>query len=171
MIKIVKNILVLFVLFGFLGYASNDNVKIENTTYEKVNLDAYKTYQFIADSGVATDKKSTIIPKDMQIEEEIEDRINIELAKKGKVPAEENPDFYVAYMAGEDPVAIKDKLNKESKSTLDNVPKAALMLMFVDAKTGDILWISTVGGKMKDRTKEYIRERLDIAIKKMFKDI
>ena len=168
MLNILKVMLLSLVL---LGCTSTNNVEVENCKSKSVNLDTYKTYQFIADSGVAKNEILSSIPKDMNIEEEIEDRINIELAKKGKVPAEENPDFFVAYMAGEDPVAIKSKLNKQSKSKLDDAPKAAIMLMFVDAKTGNIIWISTVGGKMKGKTKAYVRERLNIVIHKMLKEI
>ncbi len=97
--------------------------------------------------------------------------INAELAKKGKIPVNKDPDFYVAYAAGTDMDAIEEKINKEGQATLHNRPVAGIALILVDAETGAIMGLSTAAGDAKNLPAKEAKKRLNYAIKKMLSGI
>jgi len=170
MSNLLKSVITVLVIAGVTGCVSTSDIQVEQAQSEKVNLDGYKTYQFIADSGILQDKKDPA-GKKLDVTAEIEDMINKELAKKGKVPVSKNPDFFVAYMGGSDMDAVKSKLDKNGKEIIEKSPEAALVLMLVDADTGSIIWMSTAEGEVKGGSAEDIKKRLDYTIKKMFNGV
>jgi len=82
-----------------------------------------------------------------------------------------DPDNFVAYLAGTDKDAVKVKLDKEGKETLQKAPEAAIVLMFVDAETGSIIWISTAEGEVKGLPADQTKKRINYAIKKMLTEV
>jgi PBP1b-binding outer membrane lipoprotein LpoB len=170
MSNLLKSVITVLVIAGVTGCVSTSDIQVEQAQSEKVNLDGYKTYQFIADSGILQDKKDPASKK-LDVTAEIEDMINKELAKKGKVPVSKNPDFFVAYMGGSDMDAVKSKLDKNGKEIIEKSPEAALVLMLVDADTGSIIWMSTAEGEVKGGSAEDIKKRLDYTVKKMLNGV
>jgi len=171
MSKILKSTIATLMILGVTGCVSTSDIQIEKAQSEKVNLDGYKTYQFIADSGIVKSTKSTGISKKINVSDEIEQMINSELAKKGKTPVSKNPDFFVAYLGGADMDAVKSKLNKNGKKTIEKSPEAALVLMLVDADSGSIIWMSTAEAEVKGGSADDFKKRLDYAIKKMLNGV
>jgi hypothetical protein len=167
MIKVLKGALVALALAGMTACVSTSDIQVEKAQSEKVNLDGYKTYQFIEDSGIVEDTRNTKVPKNMNVAEEIEQMINSELAKKGKIPVSKDPDFYVAYLGGADMDAVKSKLDKNGKEHFEKSPEAALVLLLVDADSGSIIWMSTAEGEAKGGSTDDIKKRLNFAVKKM----
>ena len=167
MLKILKGTLAALMITGVTGCVSTSDINVEKAQSEKVNLDGYKTYQFIEDSGIVEDTRSTTISKNMNVSEEIEQMINSELAKKGKTPVSKDPDFFVAYLGGADMDAVKSKLDKNGKAHLEKSPEAALVLMLIDADSGSIIWMSTAEGEVKGGDADSIKKRLNYSVKKM----
>ena len=171
MTKVLKGALVALTLIGFTGCVSTSDIQVENAKSEKVNLDGYKTYQFIEDSGFAKDTSKETLTKNHSVSAEIESLINTELAKKGKVAVSKDPDFFVAYLGGTDREAVKKRVNKEGKEVIEKSPEAAIVLMLVDANSGDIIWMSTAEGDAKSKSKKDQSERLKFAVKKMLNGV
>ena len=167
MSKLLKNTMVALLITGLTGCVSTSDINVENAQSEKVNLEGYKTYQFIEDSGIVEDETKKDNFQKINIAEEIEEMINSELAKKGKTPVSKDPDFFVAYLGGADMNSVKTKLNENGKSKLEKSPEAALLLVLVDADTGSIIWMSTAEGDVKGGSSEDIRKRLNYTVKKM----
>ena len=167
MSKLLKNTMVALLITGLTGCVSTSDINVENAQSEKVNLEGYKTYQFIEDSGIVEDETKKDNFQKINIAEEIEEMINSELAKKGKTPVSKDPDFFVAYLGGADMNSVKNKLNENGKSKLEKSPEAALLLVLVDADTGSIIWMSTAEGDVKGGSSEDIRKRLNYTVKKM----
>jgi len=167
MSKLLKGVLAALMIVGITACVSTSDIQVEKAKSEKVNLDGYKTYQFIEDSGIVEDTRNTTIQKTMNVTEEIEQMINSELAKKGKVPVSKNPDFFVAYLGGADMDAVKSKLDKNGKEVLEKSPEAALVLLLVDADSGSIIWMSTAEGEAKGGSADDVKKRLDFAVKEM----
>jgi hypothetical protein len=167
MSKLLKSAIAALLIVGVTGCSSTSDIHVEKAQSEKVNLDGYKTYQFIEDSGIVEDTRDTTIPKTMNVSEEIEQMINSELAKKGKTPVSKDPDFFVAYLGGADMDAVKSKLDKNGKEVIEKSPEAALVLMLVDADSGSIIWMSTAEGEVKGGSAEDIKKRLKYTVKKM----
>ena len=86
--------------------------------------------------------------------------INTELTKKGKTPVTQDPDFYVAYAAGTDMDAVKEKLDAAGKKTIEKTPEAAMVLILIDAETGVIIGVSTAEGEAKGLPAEETKKRL-----------
>jgi len=165
--KLFKGVLATLMIVGMTGCVSISDIQVEKAKSEKVNLDGYKTYQFIEDSGFIEDKRKTPALKNMNISDEIEQMINSELAKKGKTPVSKDPDFFVAYLGGADMDAVKSKLDKNGKEYFEKSPEAALLLMLVDADSGSIIWLSTAEGEAKGGSADEIKKRLNYTVKKM----
>jgi hypothetical protein len=167
MSKLLKVAIAALMIIGITGCISTSDIQVEKVQSEKVNLDGYKTYQFIEDSGFIADKRKTPALKNMNISNELEQMINSELAKKGKTPVSKDPDFFVAYLGGADMDAVKSKLDKNGKEVIEKSPEAALVLLLVDADSGSIIWMSTAEGEAKGGTTDDIKKRLNFAVKKM----
>lgn len=169
--KVLKITLLSLGLIGLTACVSTNDIKVESTKSEKVDLKGYKTYQFLEGSGLADDTSKNILTKNESVSNEVESQINKELMAKGKVPVSKNPDFFVAYLGGVDKENIKRKLDKDGKEAISKHDEAAIVLMLIDAGTGSIIWMSTAEGEAKGGTIESKKKRLDYAVKKMLKGI
>ncbi len=165
--KVLKSTLTALMVVSFTGCVSTSDINVESVQSEKANLDAYKTYQFIEGSGIAKDVNKKVLTQNVAVSAQIEEMINVELAKKGKVPTAKDPDFFVAYLGGTDMEAVSKVLDKNGKETITKSPEAAMVLMLVDADSGAIIWMSTADGEIKNGTEEEKKVRLEYAVKKM----
>jgi len=171
MIKILKGTVLALALVGFTGCVSTSDIQVDSTQSDKVDLKGYKTYQFIEGSGIAKDTSKKTLTKSESVSAEIEEMINEELAKKGKVPVSKDPDFFVAYLGGADHEAVKKRLDKSGKEIIEKSPEAALVLMLVDADSGAIIWMSTAEGELKNSTPEERKKRIKYTIDKMLQGV
>jgi len=85
MSKLLKSALAALLIVGVTGCVSTSDIHVEKAQSEKVNLEGYKTYQFIEDSGIVENKTSKKNFQKINIAEEIEEMINSELAKKENI--------------------------------------------------------------------------------------
>lgn len=164
MSKLLKGVIMTLMIVGFTGCTSTSDIQVEAMKSEKVNLDGYKTYEIIEGSGVVDGTKRT---DNLDVDAEMQQMINTELAKKGKTLVTKDPDFYVAYAAGTDMEAVKEKLDAAGKKTIEKSPEAAMVLILIDAETGVIIGISTAEGDVKGLPADDMKKRLNYAIKKM----
>lgn len=171
MLKLLYGAFVGLMIVLFSGCVSTSDIQVESIKSEKANLNGYKSYQIVDGSGVIHDSKEIWIPDNLDVNVEIKQMINTQLAKKGKIPVTKNPDFYVVYLAGGDMDALEIKIDKKGKETIKNVSVAAIAIMFIDADTGEIIWISSAEGKLKELSVIDMKKRLDYAIKKMLSSI
>jgi len=165
MTKLIKSTLAGLLIAGFTaGCVKTDDIEVVALKSEKVNLAGYKTYQIMDESGFDKDTKKQA---DVDINSELRQTVNAELAKKAKVPVTQNPDFFVAYMGAADMDAIKEKVDDKGKVTIENAPAAGILLALIDANTGEIIYLSSAEGDVKNLPIEEKRKRLNYAIKEM----
>ena len=164
MLKLLKGVIAVLMIVGFTGCTSTSDIQVEAMKSEKVNLDGYKTYEIIEGSGIVDGTKRA---DNLDVNAEMQQMINTELAKKGKTLVTKDPDFYVAYAAGTDMEAVKEKLDEKGKKTLEERPEAAMVLILIDAETGVIIGISTAEGEAKGLPVKDMKKRLNYAIKKI----
>ncbi len=160
--------MITLVITGFSGCTSIRDIKVEALTSEKGNLDGYKTYEIIEGSGIVDNTQRS---DNLDINVEMQQMINAELAKKGKIPVVKDPDFYVAYMAGTDIDAVEEKINKDGQNTLQDRRTSGMLLILMDANTGVIIGMSTAEGEAKNLPAKEAKERLAYAIKEMLSGI
>lgn len=163
--KLLKITLLGLFIAGFTsGCVKTDDIEVVALKSEKANLAGYKTYYILDESGF---DKGTQNKSDMDINTELRQTVNAELAKKSKIPVIDNPDFYVAYMGAADFDMIKEKVDNEGKATIENAPKVGILLALIDADTGEIIYLSSAEGDVKNLPIEEKRKRLNYAIKEM----
>jgi len=150
--------------------APNKDIKISVESDPKVQLNGYKTFSWLASAEIVYDPKGQWEPSNIDIDSELEWLIGRELRNKGLTQVGENPDLMITYMSGVDMTAtelVKDSTQK--LDILENIPKAALVIVMLDAATGNPVWGAVaVGDVHENRTASHIRSRLDFAVKGMF---
>ncbi len=166
--KFLKGMIVALMIVGFTGCVSTSDIQVEALQSEKVNLDGYKTYEIIEGSGIID---GTMRTDNLDLNAELEQIINTELAQKGKTRVTKDPDFYVAYAAGTDMEAVKEKLDAAGKMRIEKSPEAGMILILIDAETGMIIGISTAQGEVKGLPAEETKKRLNYTIKKMLSSL
>ena len=171
MTKVLKGALVALALVGFTGCVSTSDIEVESTQSNKADLKGYKSYQFIEGSGIAKDTSKKVLTRSTSVSAEVEEMINEELMKKGKVPVSKDPDFFVAYLGGADKESVKKKLDKNGKEIIVKSPDATLVLMLIDADSGSIIWMSTAEGELKNKSPEDKKKRIQYTIKKMLSGV
>ncbi|MEN8727656.1 MAG: DUF4136 domain-containing protein [Sulfurovum sp.] len=166
MSKLLKSTIIGLMIVGFtVGCVKTDDIEVVALKSEKVNLQGYKTYQILDESGFAEGDASA--SDDLDINTELQQIVNAELAKKGKIPVTKNHVFYVAYLAASYMDAIKEKVDKKGKITIENAPAAAMLLTLIDANTFEIIYLSSAEGDVKNLPLDEKRKRLSYAIKEM----
>ena len=172
MFTVLKHIVVGLVVIGVVGCVSTNDIKVSQSKVEKENMKAYKTYMALTPKDMIIDSQGTWVPKNIDAHAEIQHMIKAEMDKKGKQLVTSNPDFYVTYALGVDLDAIKAKINKQDQIKIDNVPSAGLAIVFTDAKTDKIIWMSVAEGTLKeDLSLEDRKKRAEYAIKQMLSNL
>ncbi len=161
-----KKTISLIVFFLLLGVSVNaveiKDIQIKNVKNNKINLEGYKTYKILEESGILHDVNSSKTSKKINLDIEIRKIIHEELAKKGKVLVRSNPDFLVAYSAGSEKSTIKNNTS---------TPESAMALVLIDSKTGVVLHKSTAEAEAKGLPIDLLKQRIKYAIKQMINSL
>jgi len=107
----------------------------------------------------------------LDTDEEVKFNINRELRSRGLFEVTSDPDLLVAFAAGVDMTTLELKEDPNAKKPiLTNVPKAALIVALIDARTGYTVWLGYAEGRVqKQQSIENIQKRIDYAVRTMFK--
>jgi hypothetical protein len=168
MSKILKSVVVGLMFVGMNGCVSTNDINVVKLKVKNENLKEYKTYMSLTPKDMIIDSQGKWVPKNIDAHTEIQHLIKAEMDKKGKHLVKSNPDFYVTYALGVDLDSIKEKINKKDQVKIVNVPSAGLAIVFTDAKTHKIIWMSVAESKLKDDSSlENRKKRAKHAIKQM----
>ncbi len=165
----------LFLLLSTLLIAScvtlTNDIEVETHANPNVDFNKYKSYAWVGSAQIVFDPIGQWEQPTLDTDEEVKFNINQELRNRGLFEVQSNPDLLVAFAAGIDMTYLKLKEDPDSKKqVLTNVPKAALVVALIDAKTGYTVWFGFAEGEVqKQQTIENIRARIDYAVSTMFK--
>lgn len=171
MVKVFTVTALMIAMGTLTACVSTQDITVKSEKSAKADLSGYKTYSILASSGVDKAFRKDKNDDGVKSRNEINRIINETLQKQGKSYADKNPDFYVVYAAGTDKNAIEKKLSKEGKEVIHNTPKAAIVLVLIDAKNGSVLWKSSAEGDLQNISEEKKRQRMSYAIKKMLANL
>lgn len=148
-----------------------DDIKVDADVDPKANFTGYKTYAWLAAAQIVFDPEGQWEPRNVDIDAEVQLVINSELGKRNIKQVSDKPDMLVAYAAGIDMTALGLKEDPAAKQKLlENIPKAALVVAFIDAETGYVIWLGeAVGNVQQQADKATVRARIDYAIREMFR--
>jgi len=170
--KLIAYVLLVIGLFTFSGCNSTTkDIQVEAHTAEKVNLDGYKRYGWLAAANIIIDDNAQYKGRNFSVNAFIQSKISKELLTANKIEDDSNPDFYVSYVVGVNMDALKAKVDDKGKEYLENIPKTALAVLLIDANTQEIIWAASAEAQTKkEHTDKESQERISFAIEKMFKN-
>lgn len=147
------------------------DIEIETHTNPDVNYNAYKTYAWAGSAQIVFDPVGQWEQPTLDMDEEVRFVINRELRARNINQVEEQPDLLVAFAAGIDTTVLELKDDPDSdKKVLTNIPKAALVIALIDARTGYTVWLGYAEADVQPQQNiENIRTRIDYAVSEIFK--
>jgi hypothetical protein len=147
------------------------DIQVDAEADPKASFSAYKTYAWLASAQILYDPEGQWEPRNVDIDAEVQSIINSELQKRGIAEVSTSPDMLVAYAAGVDMTSLGLKENPETKEKLlENIPGAALIVAFIDAETGYVIWLGeAVGEVQQDADATTVRARIEYAIREMLR--
>jgi hypothetical protein len=147
------------------------DINVETHMHPDVDFSSFKSYAWAGSAQIVFDPVGQWEQPTLDTDEEVKFNINRELRNKGLIEVQKDPDLLVAFAAGVDMTSLELKEDPGSKKeVLTNVPKAALVIALIDAKTGYTVWLGFAEGDVQEQqTIENIRARIDYAVTEMFK--
>jgi len=164
-------IFILSILLTACASILTSDIEVKTASDPKVNLKAYKTYAWLGRRTVINDPEKEKQPSKFKINNEIKFLIDRELRSKNyNEVAAENAEVAISFFSGVDMDAKGLKIDPKTKIEIpSDVPRAALVVVAQDKKTGYVVWMGVATGDFKqDETVETTKARLDFAITKMF---
>ena len=147
------------------------DIVVETHAKPDVNYNAYKTYAWAGSAQIVFDPIGQWEQPTLDMDEEVRFVINRELRARNINQVEQQPDLFVAFAAGVDTTVLELKDDPDSdKKVLTNIPKAALVIALIDARTGFAVWLGYAEADVQpQQTIENIRARIDYAVSEIFK--
>ena len=158
-------------LLGMACAHTASDLKTASQSDSQYDFKNAKTYQWEGAVGALNDPDGTWNPSSLDSVSELHFLINRELSKKNFSQVTENPDV-VVMMAVVLDMDNQEMLasHKKDIETLVTLPKGALVVMLVDAKTNQVVWIGEAESGIKNiQDISIVKKRLDAAVTGMFK--
>ena len=161
-------------MFGILvaGCATfpKDDIEVATDTDPNANFSDYKTYTWLGSAQVLDDPEGKWEAPGFDIDSLVTALIDKELTEHGLQESDSQPDTLVAYAMGADMANMNLKYDATTKvDILQNVPKAALVVVLLDAKTEVVSWAAVATGDVKNKGDKVAKQRISYTIKEMFK--
>lgn len=146
------------------------DIKVEAESSPTFDINNYKTYAWLGSAQIVYDPQGQWEPPEFDADSELRWLMNRELRNRGMNEVMSNPDLVVAFAAGIDMEALELKEDpKKDIRMLQRTPKGALVVLFIDGKTGNPVWAgSAIGDVHKEISSQDVKKRLDYAVTKMF---
>lgn len=148
------------------------DIEVRSEAAPGVDLASYKSFAWIASAAIVNDPDGNWEPPEFDADAEIKFLLLKELRDKGLVETSTNPDLLLVFAAGVDMENLEYVEDPKSKlSSLEEIPKGALLVVMVDPETRHPVWAGTARGDIESgRSNEEVRKRLAFAVRKMFAD-
>ncbi|WP_221896471.1 DUF4136 domain-containing protein [Bathymodiolus japonicus methanotrophic gill symbiont] len=147
------------------------DIEVETASDPKVNLSAYSTYAWLGSAEILNDPEGKWQPAKFDISSDIKFLIDSELRDSGLTEvADADAEVAISFFTGVDMAAQELKADPETDVEIpENVPKAALIVVALDIKTGFVIWIGVATGNVNENsTVAEKKARIAYAVKKMF---
>lgn len=174
------NLFVKFILLtGTLVITScatlTSDIEIENHTNPDINILSYKTYAWADNAQIVFDPIGQWEQPTVDTDEDARSSINRELHARYLKQVDNAPDLLVTFSAGIDATTLKlkeDPNNDIDNENLTKIPKEAMVVALIDAKTGYTVWTGYAsGGAQEQQTIKNIRTRIFFAVHEIFKSL
>jgi len=156
------------------GSAPTSDIRVHSAADTKSNIGAYKSYAWDTSAGMLNDRTGVWVPKDLDVQAELQFLIDTKLKERGMTIAQEQPDLLVSMLIAADVRTVEEIKEKrgEAVANLDPVGKGALLVELVDGQTGKTVWLGAAEGEVRgSNTMEVSKQRLAFAVDKLFEQL
>ena len=149
------------------------DIKIETDADPKVDFSGYSTYNWLGSASIVHDPEGQWEPPEFDADAEIRFLIDREMRARGLVVNKSEPELLVFYGAGINMTKTEARIDPDSRlEKLANVPKGALKVILVDARTQRPIWGGVATADLQQGiTAEANKKRIDYAVRSMFKQL
>ncbi len=162
-----------FALAGCAGVGPD--IRTNAIVDSKTNLKGYKTYAWLGSLAHLEDPRGDWQPTGYDADSEIRFLIDQELRKRGLSFAQAAPDAYVTYLVvlntGTGAQAQETRKHFDDEAAIRNAGMGALVIGLADPETEKVVWAGAATADVKpakERTPDRTKERLALAVKKIF---
>lgn len=161
--------LALWLLAGCAGITSD--IRVETRSGPGADVGSYRTYGWLESGEIVNDPRGNWEPPGFDADTEIRAVLQRELGRRGLREVVSDPDLVVAFTAGVNSDVLRIAEDPDSGLyTLQSAPKAALVVVFIDARSGRPVWVGTaVGEAAAGRSPGEVRRRIDYAVTQMLR--
>lgn len=149
------------------------DIDVETHSDPGFHYKEYKTYAWADSAQIAFDPVGQWEQPTLNTDDEVRYIINRELSARNINLGETDPDLLITFAAGIDTAVLGLKEQPDSDTDIiPIVPKAALVIALIDARTGYTLWLGyATANAQEQQSIENIRARIDFAISAIFKTL
>ncbi len=175
--KTLKFTLIALAALFMLGCNSGSEFKDIQVTADHdpdFKLKNYATYAWLGSAEIIGSDYGQWEPPNFDADSEIRFLIDDKLRDHNLKPVKETPDLIVAFVGGVDVVNVLDVKKNPDMNEIDlkQVPKGALVIVFIDGRSGEPVWIGEATANVQYAPDEKTaKKRLDYAVQKMLKKI
>jgi hypothetical protein len=162
----------LLLLSGCSSIPTKD-IELNAQADPKANFEGYKSYAWLGAAAIVNDPHGQWEPPAFDADAEIKYLIDRELRKRGLFENSADPDMYIAFAAGIDMEALELNVDPKTKmDSVENVPQGGLLIAFVDAESGYVIWSGVASAELQDKPDaQTVKTRLDYAVTKLLKKL
>jgi hypothetical protein len=164
----------LLALWLLAGCASiTGDIRVRTESDPAIDLGNYRTYSWLGSGEIVNDPRGNWESPGFDTDAEIRALLSRELRRRGMREVVADPELVVAFAAGINTEVFEIVENPDNKMyTLQNAPRAALVVVFIDPRTRYPVWVGTAVGDVKaGRSAGEVRRRIDYAVTTMLRQL
>jgi hypothetical protein len=148
------------------------DIRVETESTPSLDLRDYTTFSWLGSTQMVNDPQGIWEPPDFDADAQVRTVLVRELRRLGMREVAANPQLVVAFAVGVNTELLEIVENPQSKLyTLQNAPRAALVVVFIDPGTRHPVWVGTATGDAQPgRSPTDVRKRIDYAVTRMLRD-
>lgn len=147
------------------------DIRVETQSGPGVVLGNFRSYSWLAAGETVNEPSGNWKAPGLDADTEIRAALKRELARYGLREVASEPDLVVAFTAGINPGVLRIVEDPDTRIyTLQNAPKAALVVVFIDPRSRRPVWVGTaVGEAGAGHSAAQVRRRIDYAVTEMLR--
>ena len=170
--KLISPVLPLLALWLLAGCASvTDDIRVQTESGPQLDLGRYRTYSWLGAAEIVPDRHGNWEPPGFDADAEIRALLSRELRQRGMREVASDAQLVVGFGTGINPEVFEIVEDPDSKMyPLQNTPRAALVVVFIDPRSRRPVWVGTAVGDVKaGRSADEVRRRIDYAVTSMLR--
>ena len=147
------------------------DIQIQTEAAPTARFSGYTTYTWLGHAAILADSADRWTAPDFDVDAEIKHLIDRELRARGMSESSAKPGLLVAFAIGVDMDSLQLKVDPSvDMKVLTNVPEAGLLVVFVDATTGLVVWAGVASAEVQEgQDSATAKARMDYAVREMLR--